>query len=300
MFKFTPIACALCAALISAPAVQANTAQTGFVEDSGASQRIDLSGKLRMLSQRIPAAACALRSGVAPDESRALLENSVNEFNAILFALEFGNDDMGVFGAEERPRTLRVIQEVHAKFDPIQTALNATADGVPSDEAIQILADQNGAVLEMAKLLVVEISGQYSNPVALLQSDAMAIDIAGRQRMLTQKVSKDVCQIATGVNPTSSREALSGTVQIFEASLGALRNGMESVGLEQPPTEEIAAGLDRVQADWMEVKAHIDAVDAGEAISDEERAVVFVGLNKTMADMNKVVGMYSEASKLGY
>ena len=96
MFKFTPIACAVCAALTIAPAAYANAAQitqASFVEDTGASQRIDLSGKLRMLSQRIPAAACALKAGVAPDESRALLDNSLGEFEAILAALEFGNDD---------------------------------------------------------------------------------------------------------------------------------------------------------------------------------------------------------------
>jgi len=81
--------------------------------------------------------------------------------------------------------------------------------------------------------------------------------------------------------------------------LDALQNGMETVGLQPAPNAEIAAGLEAVQSNWFDVKAHLDAIDSGAQISDEDRAAVFVGLNKTMADMNAVVGMYSEASKLG-
>lgn len=304
MLKIAPIAGALCATLMFTAAAQAESngsvARAGFVEESGGSARINLAGKLRMLSQRIPAAACAVKAGLVADESQAVLDGAVAEFHQILAALEFGDDSIGVFGAEERARTLRVIQELHTKFDPIEAALEDSVAGVPSDAAMQIIADNNTAVLEMAKLLVVEISGEYASPVALRQSDAMAIDIAGRQRMLTQQISKYSCQISSGLNATSSRDTLASTVQIFEASLQALRNGMPTVGLEEPPTDEIAAGLDVVKSDWLEVKTHIDAIDAGENLSDADRAAIFVGLNTTMADMNKVVGMYSDASKLGF
>jgi len=234
MLKIAPIAGALCATLMFTAAAQAESngsvARAGFVEESGGSARINLAGKLRMLSQRIPAAACAVKAGLVADESQAVLDGAVAEFHQILAALEFGDDSIGVFGAEERARTLRVIQELHTKFDPIK----------------------------------------YS------------------------------CQISSGLNATSSRDTLASTVQIFEASLQALRNGMPTVGLEEPPTDEIAAGLDVVKSDWLEVKTHIDAIDAGENLSDADRAAIFVGLNTTMADMNKVVGMYSDASKLGF
>jgi len=39
-------------------------------------------------------------------------------------------------------------------------------------------------------------------------------------------------------------------------------------------------------------------MQAGGTIDDEARAVVFLGLNKTMAEMNRVVGLYSDQSKL--
>lgn len=273
--------------------------QANFVEESGGSQRIDYSGKLRMLSQRIPAAACNLNAGIVADQSKSILDQSVTEFDHILTALTVGDDALGIYGAEDRRRTTRVIEELRKKFEPVQTALDQSSDGMPQDEAIQVIADHNMEVLEMAKLLVAEISAEYANPVALLQSDVIAIDIAGRQRMLTQKTSKEICLILSGVNASAALETLGSTVNMFEVSLDALRNGMPSVGLRPAPTADIAEGLDLVKNDWDAVKAKIDAVIAGTRLTDEDRAAVFVGLNTTMADMNRVVGLYSDASKLG-
>ena len=46
--------------------------QTQMFEDVGAGARINLSGKLRMLSQRIPGAACYYEEGIKTDDSGAM------------------------------------------------------------------------------------------------------------------------------------------------------------------------------------------------------------------------------------
>lgn len=282
----------------SQPSTSPNT-NGQFVQDIGSSERINLSGKLRMLSQRIPAAACNLNAGIAPDDSAAVLNAAFAEFDQILTGLEVGDETLGIIGVEERPRTLRVIQEVHTKLEPFHDALDNMADDGPTDTAVEQLADSNMELLEIVKLLVSEISAQYSNPAALLQSDAMAIDIAGRQRLLTQKASKEICLIMSDINAAASRETLGATINMFETSLGALQNGMADAGLNPPPNDDIIQGLATVHDDWFAVKDQLDAVLAGQTLSEADRATVFRALNTTMANMNTVVGMYSEASKLG-
>lgn len=271
--------------------------QAQFVEDTGGGQRINNAGKLRMLSQRIPAAACTLNAGIAIDDSRAVLEGALAEYERILAALVHGDDEMGIYGPEERVRTLRIIQEIHSEKAKIEPILAATLDGTSSAADIQTLAQTSGTLLDLAKMLTTEITGSYSLPVSMRQADALAIDIAGRQRMLTQKLSKEVCQVMSGIDASSSRQNANGTAEVFETTLNALRNGMPAVGLEKPANDEIADGLEGVMANWMAVKSHIDATDAGEALSDQARADLFLGLNKTMAEMNRVVGLYSENSK---
>jgi hypothetical protein len=273
--------------------------QTNFIEDTGDSQRIDFSGKLRMLSQRIPAAACNLKAGIATAESGAVLEGATVEFERILNALTIGDVGLGIIGEEKRRRTLHAIDEVRREFDPLLDVVNRFTNGDVSEDAIQQLADGNMELLGAAQILVAEVSRQYANQAVLLQADIMAIDLAGRQRMLTQKISKEICFILSGIAVTESTEALNETVRNFEDSLHALQVGMPSVGLRAAPTEEIELGLEDVQNDWLAVRPFVDAINAGQALSKDDRSTAFLGLNKTLIDMNRVVGLYSAASKLG-
>jgi hypothetical protein len=51
---------------------------------------------------------------------------------------------------------------------------------------------------------------------------ATAIDVAGRQRMLTQRIVKAYCQLGLGVTPDVSRAQLTNAVQRFDAQLDDL------------------------------------------------------------------------------
>lgn len=270
-----------------------------FLEDVGGAERIDYAGKLRMLSQRIPAAACNLNAGIAADASGPMLAASVAEFEKITNALEFGDADLNIIGVEERRKTLAAIADLHDKWAVIFDTVNEISATGPTDAAVQVLADANIPLLESAALLVSEVSGQYADPTAVLQADALRIDIAGRQRMLTQKISKEVCLISSGINAEASKEVLGGTINMFEVSLNALHHGMPEAGIGPAPNEEIAAQLMTVETDWNAIKPHLDTVMAGGSLDDATRGELFAGLNKTMVDMNIAVGMFTESSKLG-
>lgn len=282
----------------SVDALTSSVQRVQFLEDNGASQRIDFSGKLRMLSQRVVAAGCNYAAGIDPDNSGAVLEATKTEFNMIVDALEFGDTDLGIIGEEERRKTLVGLSKLRELWEPTAVSADLIASSAVTQQNVATFADQSAPLLEMAKLLVSEISAQYSDPTALLQADALIIDIAGRQRMLAQRMSKNVCLIASGVNVEVANAELAGTAQIFDTSLFALRNGMADAGIKPPPTEDIAAGLDVVIADWTALQPIIDMVLAGQALDPEQRSIMFNGSNVMTGNMNKVVGMYSEASKL--
>ncbi|MDX8347875.1 type IV pili methyl-accepting chemotaxis transducer N-terminal domain-containing protein [Cognatiyoonia sp. IB215446] len=292
---------------ISCTSLQAQSVSEGqavihraqFVEDIGASQRIDFSGKLRMLSQRIVAAGCNYAAGIDPERSGAMLRATSEEFQRIVDALEYGDPDLGIIGVEERRRTLVGISKLRTLWDPTNETAQLIAQGHGSPELVEQLADQSAPLLEMAKLLVSEVSAQYSDPTALLQADALAIDIAGRQRMLSQRMSKNVCLIRSDINTATATGELEGAMQMFEVSLMALRHGMPDAGIKEPPNDEIVAGLDVVIADWDALKPIVGTVLAKQSIDEEQRAIMFNGALAMTGHMNTVVGLYSEASKLG-
>ena len=273
--------------------------QAALIEEVGASERIDYSGKLRMLSQRIPAAACNAAAGVATDQSLAILDGATKEFEKIINALEFGDPDLGIKGEEKRRKTIARIQELRDVWAPVKTAAEAIAGGDMGAAHVDLIVERNMDVLSAAALLVSELVGEYSNPAAMLQADSMLIDISGRQRMLSQKISKESCMIWSGRGTADTTAALTGTMEMFEVSLMALRNGMADAGIKSPPNAEIEAGLDVVIGEWAALKPVLEGLKAGQIPDEATRAATFAGLNTMMADMNKVVGMYTEAAKPG-
>ena len=262
-----------------------------------AQERINFSGKLRMLSQRIPAAACHLNRGIAGPAASALLEDASAEFERILSALEFGDEGLNILEPETRRKSLARIHELREKWEPFQDAAEAVVAGTATDAEIGYLLKENLPVLAAAQLVVEELVKQYSNPNAVTQASLMLIDISGRQRMLTQKMSKETCMIGGAHQTSQTRDDLQGTMGIFEASLEALRFGMPQVGIGAPPNAQISDGLQGVLEDWTRVKPLISEVLQDGALSDEDHEVKFIGLNTTMANMNTVVGMYANAAR---
>ena len=265
--------------------------------NESAEERINNSGKLRMLSQRVASAACHLSSGVDVDGATALLNGAIVEFDRILAALEFGDPQMNIQGAETRRKTIAGIHAVRDLWAPLEAAADAIVAGNAANADLDYILEQNMAVLAAAQLLVEELTDQYVNPNAATRATLMSIDIAGRQRMLTQKMSKETCIIASGDETLETRAELERTVQIFEASLQALRFGMPEVGIQPPPNETIYEGLSSVLNNWTDVKTYMDEVVAGGELDDVAQAQKFQALNQTMTDMNVVVGLYTQAAR---
>ena len=270
----------------------------GLVEDVGASERINYSGKLRMLTQRIAASACYAHADVSKDASSAMLGAATAEFDQIIAALELGDESLGIVGAEKDRAALKDIKEAHVHWDPLHTDIEHIIENGGSDQEVQHLALELEETLEVAKHLVSVLVSEYADPTALLQSNAITIDIAGRQRMLAQRVSKNVCLLATGIRVEGSDKQLEGAVKTYDVSLKALRNGLKNAGVIAPPTDEIATGLDEIIGIWEGIQPVLKTVMAGDTVSSEQKVQVFETMNILTGKMNVLVGKYTEASKL--
>lgn len=260
-------------------------------------ERINNSGKLRMLSQRIAASTCTLTSGIAVDQSREILEAAELEFEQILNALQFGDTELGIVKPEERRKTLVIIEKVAAEWAPIKQSIDIVLrDSTDIDQA-HLVDDANLTLLAVTVDLAAEISNQYANPFEMSQADAMLIDIAGRQRMLTQRIAKDACEVWTGYHSEAAKEDLAKTMQIFELTLNALQNGMPEAGITAAPTETIADELLVIQKRWNDLKIHPQTLVDGGEISEEAKVELYLGLNQELADLNHLVGQYAQYAK---
>lgn len=99
-------------------------------------------------------------------------------------------------------------------------------------------------------------------------ADAAAINLAGQQRMLSQRIVKSWCQIGLNVLPAVSKAQLDDAVRTFESNLQALdiatgspeaRNALAGLRAAWSPLRSAAAGVIR-QSDAAQLDARAEDV----------------------------------------
>lgn len=300
------LALLLCAGMLATIGTEVDAAQTGKAasaakpniwKDIGASERIDLSGRLHMLSQRIAASTCSLEAGVQESISKGIMAGSADEMDRIVNALENGNPLMKVIGAEEDPRVLRSIKKVTDSWAPIRAVIDDLHANGTTDAGLAKVEAWNIPYFDDANLLVSEISAEYSNPADLLQRDAILVDLAGRQRMRTQMMLKQACELWLGkLEP----EVLVETIGIFDRTLNALLNGADDVGISKAPTEALEAALVAVKNDWTDIQPTMVSIVQGAELSEEARTALYLSLNEMLIKSDLIVTRFTKHAKNAY
>ena len=139
------------------------------------------------------------------------------------------------------------------------------------------------------------------------------INLSGRQRMLSQKMSKEILGILREKEGRSSgvnyRESLATSRELFDKTLNALMNGGETVGsdgkpviLPVPSNPDIVTILKEGSELWQEFNKNIDLLLSGEISLDSDefrKALVFIEANNTnlLKSMNDVTGIYEKEAE---
>ncbi len=119
-------------------------------------------------------------------------------------------------------------------------------------------------------------------------SDGVVINLAGKQRMLSQKMTKEALAFSKG---NSSIDDLKKTVDLFDKTLDGLINGDSELKLPKTDDEIILSKLKEVQKIWLPFKQRIEDVSS-------ETSLKYVLNNniKLLKTMNEAVGLYERAS----
>ncbi|SHJ64197.1 methyl-accepting chemotaxis protein [Malonomonas rubra DSM 5091] len=132
------------------------------------------------------------------------------------------------------------------------------------------------------------------------KDDSTVVNIAGRQRMLSQKMSKEALSIAAGLEVSSNRDSLKQTADLFASSLNSLINGDEKLNL--PPTQnpQILSQMRQVEVLWDNFSPHIDTfVNPASTEAARSVAAEYILQNNVplLKEMNSAVGMYEKHSR---
>lgn len=274
-------------------------AGASFVEDDGSAEHMVYAAKLRLLSQRIPAAACFEHFGIEKEINAELLRTTTKYFDRILAALEFGDTELGLMKAETDPSILRDIRDIHTVWDPIHALIEKVASGDSTDAEIIGLSQTGAELVKLTSKLSSDTMAEYADPTVLLQADAITLEIAGRLPMMAQRMAKDMCMALGGLKVEEVLAEMGETRVLFENTIDALLYGMPALGLKPAENPDIQSGLVRAQTDWAAVAPAFDALANGDVLSKEEETEIYHAMNALTDQLDRVELMYGAMSKLG-
>lgn len=271
--------------------VQAQENQT-IVEFDGSKARVNLSGRLRMLTQKIASSACRLHSEYDVEASRRDLRVATLAFAEIIKGLREADKIIGIPTPEKKPRILSAIWALEQNWVKMKFASLKMQDGVRIGQYSNVIAELEPIMAEQTANLADEILAQYTNPAELLTGDALTINVAGRQRKLSQELSKNICGIASEQTSFGTEETFLKSSALFDKSLSALENGFPAAGVSAPPNGFIKGELAKARRVWSTAYAggNLRGLDSQIVARKSEQ------LDDVLRQMDNVVTLYMLAT----
>lgn len=134
-----------------------------------------------------------------------------------------------------------------------------------------------------------------SQPGAQVQAAASdgkrKINLAGRQRMLTQRMAKAACFIAMGVDVEAHFTMLSDARKLFAVTLSGLRHGDLDLGLRREESAPILRGLSEVGRLWQPYEAALLAVEEKRHVGQDDLATIARLNLPVLRKMHETVGI---------
>jgi hypothetical protein len=256
-----------------------------FMEEGNVLKKtINLSGKQRMLTQLMAKLALQVDVNIKKDESLKRLKKISDLYDNMLKAFKEGNSDLGI-KKTTNAKVIKQIRLVEKAWNPFYKEVNQLIEGKNSKEALTYIVEKNEDLLKVSNDLVKVFESTNSSENYLEKARLHIVNVAGRQRMLTQKMTKEKLLILKGEKKYDSK--LKETVALFDDSLTALIKGDSKKMISKPSNEKIIAQLKVVSKLWSELKPLYEK----KKNSAKELATIVTKNPLLLKEMNSMVKM---------
>eukprot|EP01065_Artemidia_motanka_P013116 TRINITY_DN1722_c0_g1_i3.p1 TRINITY_DN1722_c0_g1~~TRINITY_DN1722_c0_g1_i3.p1 ORF type:complete len:530 (+),score=114.85 TRINITY_DN1722_c0_g1_i3:308-1897(+) len=258
-----------------------------------------------MLTQRMSKEFFMIARGVQPDENRKALQASVDLFDDSLTALTYGG---GALPGVPSNTVFHQLNRVKGMWMWFKAVLESHA-GDPTDDAINEIYLRNLPLLAESNVAV-QLLKQAGTDQTLVQLDKLAdpgvvdttvslvgirTDISGRQRMLSQRMSKEALLVSLHVDSQNNRDAVAATVALFSESDKDLMDGNMDLGMKATTEANILHQMHVVHEIWKGFSALMTDIASGVEPSDLTLRTIYEDSPVLLAEMNKAVQMFAAA-----
>jgi hypothetical protein len=239
-----------------------------YAQVTDLSDAINKAGRQRMLSQRMAKAWFAMLLQVDAAQAKLVLDRSMALFDRQLTELK---------AFSSTPALKQTYQQLEAAWSDYKGAL---VGQVPDRNNGAKLLELDGTVLRLANQGTGQFEGLATRPTGRL------VNIAGRQRMLSQRMAKFYLAAVTPVATDVSRTELGKARTEFLSAMEILKTAPEATARIK---EEIALA----ETQWIFFDQSLQRLGTPAASNAKAHSDVFVASENVLSSMDRVTGMYA-------
>ena len=243
------------------------TVSNNFAQVANLNDAINKAGRQRMLSQRMAKAYLAVGQQVVAQRGQDVLGASMALFDRQLVELK---------AFAPTPDIKATYSQLEAVWGEYKTALVGQA---PTRDSTPALIDLDSKVLGLANKGTLQLEQVSGKPVGKL------VNIAGRQRMLSQRVAKFYLAQTWKASVPNAQAELDKARAEFVAALDVLASAPEA-------TAQIKQEIELARNQWVFYETAL-AQRGSDASASERSANVFLSSENILSVMDKVTGLYA-------
>ncbi|MEM6943767.1 MAG: type IV pili methyl-accepting chemotaxis transducer N-terminal domain-containing protein [Pseudomonadota bacterium] len=233
------------------------------------SHKIKISGDLRTFTQRMALATAFVMLDVDREHFMEVLKEEYEEFAHDMEVLVSG-DPKYHMEPEQNELVLEAINTVGIGWKVLGPALKDVVDtGVVDDAHFHKIEKVNVQVMALTDSLLHRIMTEYKE--SLPQGLAYQIDVAGVQRMLSQKMIKEAILVALEFEADKHHGMLLGSMQLYGFGLDKLNGKMLHNEVTLPQlAAPVKAELAKAEHCWVKLQPILNKLDTAHSASPAE------------------------------
>ncbi len=276
------VALGACLSISSVYADEAKTETKVEVTKQQSGTVINLAGKQRMLTQKMSKEALFMAKGIDADKNKEALAKTAGLFDKTLKGLIAGDKDLNLPKTDNK-EIVAQLEKVTELWKSFKTSIDKVVDGKSDKATLEAIAKENLPLLKnmnQAVGMFAKASGSKLDPKM-----AKTINLAGKQRMLTQKMTKELLLVANGIDADANKANAKKTGELFESTLKDLTDKCKK--------DDIKKQLGVVAKLWADYKVIIEKVDTSDASLKKAEELNM----PLLKEMNNAVKMFEASIK---